>query len=121
MVERARWQAAGVVVLVFALGALAVGWNPANLPAPLIERWILHKLPLGSSIVAVRNAIDEEGWEAVDEMVSDDGSIVIVEIGRRMFPRNYIYMQFGFDRFGRLISTEMMKRAAPWEPQRPST
>jgi len=114
--ERARWLSAGVAVLLFAALTLAVGSNPANLPDSWIERWLVKKLPLGSSIVAVRTAIDEENWKTIDEAVSDTGSVVIVEIGRATFLRNYVYVHFSFDRFGRLGQVRVEKQAAPREP-----
>jgi hypothetical protein len=107
--ERATWRIAGIAVLGLAVAALVIGSNPANLPESWLERWILRKLPLGSSIVAVRNAIDEEGWKTVDEGVSDTGSLVIVEIGRARVPRKYAYVYFAFDRYGRLVSVEVRK------------
>jgi hypothetical protein len=100
------------VVLVFAIVALAVGSNPANLPEPLIERWIVRELPLGSSIVAVRNEIDREGWKTVDEDVSDTGSVVVVEVGRSWVSRKYVTVYLSFDRFGRLNDVRVEKSAS---------
>lgn len=108
-VDRATWRIAGLAVLGLAVAALVLGSHPANLPEPWLERWVLRKLPLGSSIVAVRNEIDAEGWQTVDEGVSDTGSLVIVEIGRSWVSRKYAYARFAFDRFGRLVSTEVEK------------
>ena len=107
---RTRWRLAGFAALALALAALVVGWNATSLPDSWIERWILHKLPLGSSIVAVRNAIDEEAWKTVDEGVTDDGSLVIVDIGRALLTRRSVWVRFGFDRFGRLIGVEVERR-----------
>lgn len=107
---RTRWRLAGFAVLALALAALFVGWNAASLPESWIERWVLHKLPLGSSIVAVRNAIDEEGWKTVDEGVTDAGSLVIVDIGRALITRRSVWIRFAFDRFGRLIEVDVERR-----------
>ena len=108
--SRTRWRLAGLAVFGLALVAIVIGWNAASLPESWIERWILHKLPLGSSIVAVRNAIDEEGWRTVDEGVSDSGSLVIVDIGRAPLTRRSVQIRFGFDRFGRLIEVDVERR-----------
>lgn len=108
---RTPWRLAGYAVLGLALVALLVGWNAASLPESWIERWILHKLPLGSSIVALRNAVDEEGWKTVDEGVTDGGSLVIVDIGRSRLTRQAVWIRFSFDRFGRLIEVEVEKRS----------
>jgi hypothetical protein len=109
--DRATWRIAGIAVLGLAVAALILGSHPANLPEPWLERWVLRKLPVGSSIVAVRNTIDAEGWKTVDEGVSDTGSLVIVEIGRAWASRKYAYAHFTFDRFGRLVSVEVEKNA----------
>src|SRR5688572_14963179 len=110
--ERARWRNAGLAILGLVVVALAIGSNPANLPERWIERWLLRKLPLGSSIVAVRTAIEEERWKTVDEAVSDAGSVVVVEIGRAWVPRKYVYAYFSFDRFGRLTSLRVVKSSS---------
>ena len=107
--ERARWRAAGIAVLALAVLALAVGMNPVNLPEPWLERWLQVKLPLGSSIVAVRQAIDDEKWTTVNEWVSHNGSLVLVHMGDAWIPRRYVYVYLGFDRFGRLISVDVRK------------
>jgi hypothetical protein len=107
--ERARWQIAGVAVLLLALGAFIIGSNPANLPEPLIDHWIRNELPLGSSIVAVRNEIEKEGWTTVYEAISDDGSTVVVQIGRSWLTRNYAKLYLSFDRFGRLAAVRVEK------------
>jgi hypothetical protein len=112
--ERSRWRLAGLAVLGLALAALVLGSNPANLPEPWLERWILQKLPLGSSIVAVRGAIDEERWRTADEFVRDTGSLVLVEIGRTWGSRKYVYVHFSFDRFGRLGGVRVEKTPTAW-------
>jgi hypothetical protein len=109
--QRARWLAAGVLVFALAVVGFVIGMNPANLPESWIERWLEQKLPPGSSIVAVRNAIDEEGWTTVDEGVSDTGSIVLVHIGNGWLPRRHVVVYFTFDEFGRLVSVDVQKRA----------
>ncbi|MGZ5434014.1 MAG: hypothetical protein ACXWH7_13910 [Thermoanaerobaculia bacterium] len=109
--ERARWRAAGVAVLALAIIALAVAINPANLPESWLERWLEGRLPQGSSIVAVRQAIDEKGWQTVDEWVSADGSLVLVHMGNAWLSRRYVYVYFGLDRFGRLTSIDVQKHA----------
>ncbi len=111
--ERARWRAAGIAVLGLAVLALVVGWNPANLPEPLIQRWIATKLPAGSSIVAVRQAIEEEKWKTVRDEVLDDALFVFVDIGKSSFSREYVYVGFWFDRFGRLQFVRVTKSATP--------
>lgn len=110
--ERATWRIAGLVAVVLAVAALVIASNPANLPEAWIERWLLRKLPPGSSIVAVRTAIDEERWKTVDEGVSDAGSVVVVEIGRAWVPRRYVYAYFSFDRFGRMMSLRVDKSSS---------
>ncbi|HEX6099345.1 MAG TPA: hypothetical protein VF432_23725 [Thermoanaerobaculia bacterium] len=114
--ERSRWRFAGLAVLGLALAAFVIASNPANLPAPWIERWLLQKLPLGSSIVAVRDAIDDEGWKTADEFVQDTGSLVLVEIGRTWPSREHVYVHFSFDRFGRLGGVRVEKTPTPWVP-----
>ena len=113
---RASWRLAGVAVLGLAVVAFVIGINPANLPESWIERWLERKLPAGSSIVTVRNAIDEEGWKTVDEGVSHSGSVVLVEIGRGWLSRKYVYVSFSFDRFGRLGQVRVQKAATTQEP-----
>ncbi|MGZ5472491.1 MAG: hypothetical protein ACXW31_01100 [Thermoanaerobaculia bacterium] len=109
--ERARWRAAGVAVLAFAIVALVIGINPSSLPESWLERWLERRLPQGSSIVAVRQAIDEKGWQTVDEWVSADGSLVLVHMGNAWLSRRYVYVYFGLDRFGRLTSIDVQKHA----------
>lgn len=111
--ERARWRLAGLAVLGFAILALVVFINPANLPESWIERWLQRRLPPGSSIVQVRNTIEDEGWKTVNEWVTDTGSLVLVDIGRAWVPRRYVFVYFAFDRFGRLIAVDAQKHARP--------
>lgn len=115
--ERSRWRLAGLALLGLALAAVVIASHPANLPQPLLERWVLQKLPLGSSIVAVRGAIDEEKWKTADEFVRDTGSsLVLVEIGRTWLSRKYVYVHFTFDRFGRLGGVRVEKTPTAWVP-----
>jgi hypothetical protein len=114
--ERSRWRFAGLAVLGLALAAFVITYNPANLPASWLERWLLQKLPLGSSIVAVRDAIDAEEWKTADEFVQDTGSLVLVEIGRTWPSRKYVYVHFSFDRFGRLGGVRVEKTPTAWVP-----
>jgi hypothetical protein len=115
--ERATWRIAGIAVLGLALAAFAFASHLPNLPEPWIGRRLYGKLPSGSSIVAVRTTIDEEGWKTVDESVSHTRSVVIVEIGRAWPPsRKYVYVHFTFDRFGRLGFLRIEKSAGPWTP-----
>jgi hypothetical protein len=114
--ERATWRIAGIAILGLALAAFVLGSNPANFPESWIERWLRHELPAGSSIVAVRNTIEKEGWTTADEWVLDTGSVVLVHIGIAWFPRRYVYAFLSVDRFGRLVSVRVQKDRAPWEP-----
>jgi hypothetical protein len=107
--ERARWRIAGLAVLGLAVVALVIGINPANLPEPWLDRWLQQKLPDGSSIVVVRHAIEDEGWQTVDEWVADTGSLVLVHLGDGWLPRRYVYVYFAFDRYGRLVSVDVQK------------
>lgn len=109
--ERARWRAAGVAGLALAVIALVIGINPSNLPEPWLERWLEERLPQGSSIVAVRQTIDEKGWQTVNEWVSAEGSLVLVRMGNAWLSRRYVYVYFGLDRFGRLTSIDVQKHA----------
>lgn len=108
--ERARWRAAGLAVLGFAVIAFVVGRNPANFPEPWIERWLQHKLPPGSSIVAVRQTIEDEGWKTANEWVADTGSLVLVDMGTSWVPQRRVAVYFSFDPFGRLIAIDVQKR-----------
>ena len=107
--ELARWRVAGLAILGVAVVVLAIGSNPANLPEAWIERWLQKKLPCGSSIVAVRDTIDDEGWKTVKEWVSSSGSLVLVDMGRGWPPRRYVYVYFTFDAFGRLVNVDVQK------------
>lgn len=111
--ERARWRAAGIAVLGLAVIALVIGLNPANFPESWIKRWLELKLPYGSSIVAVRQAIDDEEWQTVKDEVFDTESIVLVHLGNAWVPQRYVYVFFGFDRFGRLVSIHVEKSKQP--------
>lgn len=111
--ERARWRAVGVAGLALAVIALVIGIRPASLPESWLERWLERRLPPGSSIVAVRHVIDEKGWQTVDEWVSAEGSLVLVDMGSAWLSRRYVYVYFGLDRFGRLTSIDVQKRATP--------
>ena len=110
--ERARWRLAGLAVLGLAVAVFVFGSNPANLPESWVERWLAKKLPIGSSIVAVRNSIDNEGWKLVEEGVSDGSSIVVVEVGRAWLTRKSVRARFEFDRFGRLVDIEVTSTSA---------
>lgn len=110
--ERGRRLAQGVIaLLVIALGVAA---NPLNLPVAILEQWIERKLPPSSSIVAVRNAIEQERWQTVDEWEAPGGFGVRVLLGREWLPRRrYVYAFFVFDPFGRLRTTSISKNVNP--------
>jgi hypothetical protein len=118
--ERASWRVAGIAILGLAVVALVIAWNPAMLPERWIQRWIEQKLPAGSSIVAVRQTIEAEEWTTVGEQVYGDSSTVSVHIGNSRIPRRFVYADFTFDRFGRLLGIRVTKRQTPPD-QRPST
>ena len=110
--ERARRIALGVIaLLVVVIGAAA---NPLNLPVSWLERWMERKLPPASSIVAARNAIEQERWQTVDEWDAPEGFGVPVLLGREWPPRRrYVYAFFVFDPFGRLLTTTIRKSVSP--------
>ena len=114
--ERATWRIAGAAVLALAIAAFAIGSHVPNLPESWIERWLQKKLPFGSSIVVVRDTIDKQGWKSVKEWVSDNGSLVLVDMGRGWLPRRYVYVYFTFDAFGRLVSIDVQKHTQPLRP-----
>lgn len=111
--ERARWRAAGIAVLGLSVLALVIGLNPANFPESWVKQWLESQLPYGSSIVAVRQAIDDHDWETVKDRVFENDSFVLVHIGNSWVPPRYVYVFFGFDRFGRLISIHVTKERNP--------
>ena len=98
-----------MAILGLAVVALVLVWSPGNLPESWIQRWLLAKLPLGSSIVAVRQTTEKERWKTVAESVNDDFSTVVVEIGETWLPREHVIARFSFDRFGRLAGVEVSK------------
>lgn len=107
--EHSVWRSAGVAVLGLALLAFLLAMNPVNLPESWVERWLDARLPAGSSIVAVRQAIDDRKWTTVDEGMSKSGSLVLVHLGDSWLPRRYVYAFFAFDRYGRLTSIDVQK------------
>jgi hypothetical protein len=114
--DRARWRAAGIALLGLAVLACVLWLNPTNLPESWIQRWVEKKLPLGSSIVAVRQTIEKEGWKTIDESINDSFSTVIVRIGETWLPRQPVYVWFSFDRFGRLAALRVTKGGQPMAP-----
>ena len=110
--ERGRRVAVGVIALLVI--ALAIAANPLNLPVSILEQWMRRKLPPSSSIVAVRNAIEQERWETVDEWDAPAGFGVRVLLGQEWLPRRrYVYAFFVFDPFGRLVATSIQKSVNP--------
>ncbi|HEX6088304.1 MAG TPA: hypothetical protein VF266_27480 [Thermoanaerobaculia bacterium] len=106
--ERARWLGGGVIALI--LACIAVAANPSNLPQSWLEWWLGRKLPAGSSIVAVRDAIESEQWKNVDDWRTDSGFLVQVSLGREWPPRRrHVMAFFVFDSYGRLLGTSVRK------------
>ena len=110
--ERARRL--GLAVLALILAAIAVAANPLNVPQSWLEWWLERRLPDGSSIVTVRNLVEREQWQTVDEWQTGGGFLVQVFLGREWYPRRrYVYAFFSFDAFGQLRSVAVRKGETP--------
>ena len=110
--ERAKRIGCAAIALV--LVSIAIAANPLNLPVFILDQWMDRKLPPPSSIVVVRNTIEQERWQTAGEWDLGDNSGVQVLLGREWYPRRrYVYAFFIFDPFGRLLSTTIRKSVTP--------
>ena len=103
-------------MLALIVACIAVAANPWNLPEAWLEWWLERKLPAGSSIVDVRDAIEREQWKSVDDWRTATGFLVQVSLGREWPRRRHVTAFFVFDLYGRLLGTSVRKSESLTSP-----